>query len=108
MLFALFWRMATLPANRCNGASSPWHWLAVFRLIVQIALGALVGGSHAALSCPGDRLPGDDAAAVVEPEPWQVPAFGSPTKPWPDTPVAALCCTGCIAALVCWWLSPVA
>ena len=53
VLFALFWRMATLPPEPVQRRqSSPWHWLAALGLMVQIALGALVSGSHAALSCP--------------------------------------------------------
>lgn len=84
VLFALFWRMATLPPEPVQRRqSSPWHWLAAFGLIVQIALGALVSGSHAALSCPSLT-----DCQVMTPlpwsslNPWQVPAFDPYAKPW--------------------------
>ncbi len=87
VLFALFWRMAALPrAPAPVRHSSTWHWLAVFCLIVQIALGALVSGSHAALSCQAllecplpTPLPWSSLNA------WQVPVFDPHTAPWyPD------------------------
>lgn len=84
VLFALFWRMATLAA-----ATQPpvlrwrmWPLLALLALVIEITLGAMVSGGYAALSCLSLT---DCANAWSQPfatlDPWREPRFTTLATP---------------------------
>jgi len=80
LMLALCWRLAA-PAQWRPPGSGIWAWVAALALVVQIGLGALVSGSHAALSCSGladcvaaARGAGWDLRAL---HPWQIPTLAA-------------------------------
>lgn len=80
VMLALCWRAARPPGAQ----RLPWVRAALALLLCQIALGALVSGSYAALSCDGwsdcvnaARSSGWDAQAL---NPWHLPALDSSVR----------------------------
>jgi cytochrome c oxidase assembly protein subunit 15 len=78
LMLALCWRLAAPPRAQQPGGGV-WARVAALALVLQIGLGALVSGSHAALSCHGladciatARGAGWDLQAL---NPWHVPVL---------------------------------